>query len=110
MQHFAALTHDEQAAAIRRLAAEGMSDHGIAHATGLAVEMVRAVLSPRACPAGLGGEVRQHRSGNGMVTPDSARAAPGRAASSRPKPSSLPYPGDYPSSPFSPERTRSERG
>lgn len=46
-QNFAALTRDEQAAAIRRLAREGMSDYGLAHATGLAVEQVRAVLAER---------------------------------------------------------------
>jgi hypothetical protein len=42
--HWFTLTPSEQAAAIRRLAAQGASDHGIAHATGLAVEQVRRIL------------------------------------------------------------------
>jgi hypothetical protein len=43
--HFRILSRDQQAAAIRRLAASGMSDYGISHATGLAVEQIRRVLS-----------------------------------------------------------------
>ena len=43
MRHFHALDREQQADAIRRLAATGMSEHGIAHATGLSVEMVRRV-------------------------------------------------------------------
>jgi hypothetical protein len=42
--HFHALDRSEQVAAIRRMSADGMSDYGISHATGLAVEMVRRVL------------------------------------------------------------------
>jgi hypothetical protein len=47
MRAFRMLTRAEQAAAIRRLAADGMSDLGIAQATCLAVEQVRRVLSQR---------------------------------------------------------------
>lgn len=43
--HFHALTRDEQRDAIKRLAREGWSDHGIAHATRLSVEQVRQVLA-----------------------------------------------------------------
>jgi ABC-type phosphate/phosphonate transport system ATPase subunit len=43
--HFSSLDREEQAAAIRRLAATGMGDHGIADASGLSVEMVRRVLA-----------------------------------------------------------------
>jgi len=44
MAHFHSLNFDEQAGAIRRLAATGMSEHGIACATGLAVEQVRRMI------------------------------------------------------------------
>lgn len=44
MRHFHALDRVQQAQAIRRLAVTGMSEHGIAHATGLSVEMVQQVL------------------------------------------------------------------
>jgi hypothetical protein len=47
MAYFLMLTRDEQAAAIRRLSSSGMSDYGIASATGLAVEHVRAILGDR---------------------------------------------------------------
>lgn len=43
--HFHALDREEQAAAIRRLAASGQGDHTIAHATGLSVEAVRQLLT-----------------------------------------------------------------
>jgi hypothetical protein len=43
--HFLLLTQAEQAAAIRRLAAAGWSEYGIAAATRLSVEMVRRVLT-----------------------------------------------------------------
>jgi hypothetical protein len=43
--HFATLSREEQAAAVRRLAASGMSDHGITRASGLAVEQVRRILA-----------------------------------------------------------------
>ena len=42
--HFLALDRDQQAQAIARLAATGMTDYDISHATGLAVEMVRRIL------------------------------------------------------------------
>jgi hypothetical protein len=48
MGYFLLLTPDEQAAAIRRLSSAGMSDYGIASATGLAVEQVRAIIGERA--------------------------------------------------------------
>jgi hypothetical protein len=46
--HFYSLDREEQAAAIRRLAATGMGDHGIADASGLSVEMVRQILAEQA--------------------------------------------------------------
>lgn len=48
MAHFHALAREQQADAIGRLAATGMNEHSIAHATGLAVEQVRRVLAERA--------------------------------------------------------------
>ncbi len=42
--HFHELGRDQQAAAIRRLAAQGMTDYGLAHATSLAVEQIRQIL------------------------------------------------------------------
>jgi hypothetical protein len=45
MLGFALLTREEQAQAIRRLHNSGYSDHTIAAATGLSVEMVRRVLA-----------------------------------------------------------------
>lgn len=45
MRYFLLLSRDEQAAAIRRLAATGMSDYSIAAATKLAVEQIRRVLA-----------------------------------------------------------------
>ena len=45
--HFHALDHDQQGQAIRRLAASGQSEHTIASATGLSVEMIRRVLAER---------------------------------------------------------------
>ena len=50
-ENFHALTRDEQVAAIRGLAAQGMGDHTIAHATGLSVELIRQVLAEGAGPA-----------------------------------------------------------
>jgi hypothetical protein len=47
MAAFDALDRDEQRAAVKRMAAEGWTDHGIAHATQLAVEMVREIISER---------------------------------------------------------------
>jgi hypothetical protein len=44
MHYFAMLTRDEQAQAIHRLSGSGMSDHAIAGATQLSVEMIRAIL------------------------------------------------------------------
>jgi hypothetical protein len=43
LMHFLALSHEEQAAAIRNLAAQGWSDYGIAGATRLSVEQVRRI-------------------------------------------------------------------
>lgn len=51
MHYFALLTEAEQRAAIRRLARSGMSDYGIASATGLAVEQIRTmILDAREAP------------------------------------------------------------
>lgn len=47
LHYFHQLTRDQQAASIRRLAAEGYADSTISQATGLSVEMVRQVIGPR---------------------------------------------------------------
>ena len=47
MRHFHQLDHTQQVQAIHRLAAAGMSDHGIAQATALSVEFVRRLLGER---------------------------------------------------------------
>lgn len=47
VQYFHALTRDEKIAAIKRMAAEGWTDHTIAHATKLSCEFVRQVLAAR---------------------------------------------------------------
>lgn len=44
MRHFHTLSRSAQAEAIRRLSAVGQTEHTIARATGLSVEMVRRVL------------------------------------------------------------------
>lgn len=44
MRHFRTLDRAQQAAAIRRLATAGQSEHTIAAATGLAVEQIRRLL------------------------------------------------------------------
>lgn len=44
LHYFAMMTREEQAAAIKRMASLGWSDHGIASATRLSVEMVRRIL------------------------------------------------------------------
>ena len=44
LRNFLLLDHDQQREAMQRLAAADMSDHGIAAATGLSAEMVRAIL------------------------------------------------------------------
>jgi hypothetical protein len=44
MLHFALLSRSEQSQAIRRLHQSGYTDHTIAAATGLSVEMVRVLL------------------------------------------------------------------
>lgn len=44
MRHFHTLTRSAQGEAIRRLAALGQSEHMIARATGLSVEMIRRVM------------------------------------------------------------------
>jgi DNA invertase Pin-like site-specific DNA recombinase len=43
--HFHALSRQEQAQAIRRLAASGQGEHTIALATGLSVEQIRRILA-----------------------------------------------------------------
>jgi DNA invertase Pin-like site-specific DNA recombinase len=43
--HFTVLSREEQASAIRRLAATGQGEHTIARATGLSVEQVRRILA-----------------------------------------------------------------
>jgi DNA invertase Pin-like site-specific DNA recombinase len=43
--HFHALDRQQQAQAIRRLAASGQSEHTIARATGLSVEMISRILA-----------------------------------------------------------------
>lgn len=45
-----ALTRDELVAAIKDMARAGWSDHGIAHATRLSVEMVRQIIGDRRQP------------------------------------------------------------
>lgn len=48
--HFLLLSGEEQAAAIRRLAALGWSEHSIGHVTHLSIEQIRRVLEEaRAC-------------------------------------------------------------
>lgn len=44
MRHFLLLDRNQQAQAIRRLVASGMSEHTVSTATGLSVEQVRRVL------------------------------------------------------------------
>lgn len=46
--HFWTLEPEQQAAAIRRLIASGMSEYGASHATGLSVEMIRRLLGEHA--------------------------------------------------------------
>jgi hypothetical protein len=48
MQNFHSLTREQQARAIRDMARDGFSDHGIARATRLSVEMVRRVIGAQA--------------------------------------------------------------
>jgi len=48
MHYFVMLSHDEQRAAIRRLASSGMSVDTIAAATMLSIEQIRAILGERA--------------------------------------------------------------
>ena len=45
MAAFHSLSREQQAEAIRRLATAGWSEYGIASATGLAVEAIRALLA-----------------------------------------------------------------
>jgi len=47
MAAFESLTREQQIAAIRRLAQNGYTDHGISHATRLSVEQVRQALGER---------------------------------------------------------------
>lgn len=46
-RHFHALPRERQEEAIRGLAADGMSDLGIAAATGYAIEVVRTIVGQR---------------------------------------------------------------
>jgi hypothetical protein len=50
MYNFVLLSHDEQRRAIQELAAAGMSDHTIAQATKLNVQMIRRLLAERVHP------------------------------------------------------------
>lgn len=52
LHHFVMLDRDQQAAAIRKLAASGVSDYGVSAATRLSVEFVRTVIGPRRPRAG----------------------------------------------------------
>lgn len=47
IQYFHALTREEQIAVVKRMATDGWTDHGIAHATRLSVEQVRQVIGER---------------------------------------------------------------
>jgi hypothetical protein len=47
MNYFLMLDQEEQRAAIHRLADSGVSDYGCAAATGLSVEMIRAILGEK---------------------------------------------------------------
>lgn len=48
MQYFEMLPEEDKRAAVQRLAKSGMSDHTIAAATGLSVEMIRTIIVRRA--------------------------------------------------------------
>lgn len=45
LRHFLLLSRDEQEAAVRRLAAAGLSEHAIAGTSGLSVDQVRRILA-----------------------------------------------------------------
>ncbi|MGH3631103.1 MAG: hypothetical protein ACRDRL_27125 [Sciscionella sp.] len=45
LHHFLLLDQEQQAQAIKRMAATGWSDNGIATATGLSVEQIRRILA-----------------------------------------------------------------
>lgn len=47
-ENFHALSRDEQVVAIRGMAAQGLGDHTIAHATELSVKLIRHVLAKAA--------------------------------------------------------------
>jgi uncharacterized protein YoaH (UPF0181 family) len=47
MIHFRTLSHEQQSEAVGWLAATGMSDYGISHACGLAVEQVCRIIGQR---------------------------------------------------------------
>lgn len=47
MGYFLMLSHDEQRAAIQRMAASGLSAYTISAATMLSVEMIRAIIGER---------------------------------------------------------------
>lgn len=50
MMRFHSLDREQQFQAIHRLVASGMSEHGVSHATGLSVEMVRRILAEQVRP------------------------------------------------------------
>lgn len=50
LRHFLLLDRDQQAAAIRRLVACGMSEHTAAAASGLSVEQIRKILAEQTSP------------------------------------------------------------
>lgn len=50
LRNFLALSHADQLAAMKQLAASGMGEYAIAAATRLSVEEVRRILKGPACP------------------------------------------------------------
>jgi hypothetical protein len=83
MHNFAALTRDEQADAIRQLAASGLGDYALAHATGLAVEQVRVILGDRPTTAATTAADRGGPRGTPTVVPIRRSFAPERTRSER---------------------------
>lgn len=51
LEHWVALTAEEQREAVRRMAADGVSDYAISAATRLAIEQVRQIIGYGACEA-----------------------------------------------------------
>jgi hypothetical protein len=81
MEHFHALSRQEQARAIRDLAATGQGEHTIAHATGLSVEMVRRVLAEGRLHSRGGDRLPTHTGGAGNSL--TAAGATGQATHER---------------------------